>query len=611
MIFLGNLKRPREHSSYHSPKRKFLILVPAHNESAGIANCIRSLKTIDYPENLYNIQVIADNCDDDTAQKARDEGALVWERSSEERKSKGYALEDAFKKYLVETDTEAFIVIDADTEVDRNLLNEFNEDLQLEKDWIQAYYTGSNVDASWRTRLMEWGFAVFNGSYLQGLSSLGLSVPLRGNGMCFSREGLQRVPWSCSGLAEDMEFGWELRFKNERVHFNPNARVKGEFVSQGATASSQRKRWEDGRSAVRSSFKDRMNELPAFKRFLYGFDLRMWPMAKLLGSLFLYGLLAFILARDVLALAIVLLLIVTLYVFSPFIFGLASPRLVGAAVHVPRYVIWKLFVKMKKSTSSWVRTTREAENSAETFDFCDLQFSRLSKSETVEKILSISQEERVSWIVTPNSDIVLRAQKDPKFKGVVQKASLLTPDGMPIVWASKILGGPIPERVTGADLLPAICLAAANRGIKVCFLGGHEGEAEQAVENFKKQNSNFDCMTIYPPMGFDQDEKLNDGIVAKLRQGKPQIVFVGVGSPKQEYWVYDNRSDLPHGVYLGVGMSISLAAGNKSRAPQWMQDSGLEWVYRIFQEPRRMIKRYSGNFEIFVLIFQEWRKKRR
>ncbi len=242
------------------------------------------------------------------------------------------------------------------------------------------------------------------------------------------------------------------------------------------------------------------------------------------------------------------------------------------------------------------------------FALAQLEFDVVDMKGAVGQVLSLAHENRVSWVVTPNSDHVVRSLQDKKFLKIAQQADLLIADGMPIVWGSKLLGHPLPERVTGADLLPAVCKEAAENNIKVCFLGGLEGDAEKAVKNFKMQFPDFNGIWIYPPFGFEKNELESRIIINRLKKEKPGIIFVGVGSPKQEYWIFDNRKKLSPGVYLGIGMSISLAAGTKRRAPLWLQSIGMEWVYRIYQEPRRMLKRYLGNLTIFGVIFKAWMK---
>jgi len=197
--------------------------------------------------------VIADNCSDGTARVAREAGANVLERFDPARKSKGHALEYFFEhRSSTVSSVDAVVLIDADTVVDPGILCAFAATWAEGKDWVQCYYTIRNPDASWRTRMMTYAFSLFNGVWLLGQDQLGLSVGLKGNGMCFSSRGLTRFPWRAHGLTEDLEFSWMLRVAGERIHFLPGTRVCAAMPTQGgAAAMVQRRRWESGRKALR------------------------------------------------------------------------------------------------------------------------------------------------------------------------------------------------------------------------------------------------------------------------------------------------------------------------------------------------------------------------
>ena len=410
-----------------------------------------------------------------------------------------------------------------------------------------------------------------------------------------------------------MEFGWEIRLAKQHVHFMREARVFGEFVKDSKDAKSQRQRWEKGRRDVQSKYLYRLRNLSLYKHILYILDLSMWPLSKTIAGMLGISVLSLIVKADQWQVLIIGLGWLTLIVYTllPILQSFCHPSVLKAAVHIPSYIVWKSLVFMQKQGSGWVRTKRVQEQSSagdSSFLFEELNFANLDLNEAAEKITQLANEAKTSWVVTPNSDHVLRAKKDSKFKKIAQEADLLVADGMPIVWASRLLGQALKERVTGADLLPTICRLAASKGIEVCMLGGMEGEAMVAIKNFESEFPGFKGSYIYPPFGFEKDPDETSRIISRLHDSKARIIFVGVGSPKQEYWIYDHRDQLPEGVYLGVGMAISLAAGTKSRAPEWMQKNGLEWLYRIYQEPVRMIKRYSSNFEIFLLIVKAWIK---
>ncbi len=239
-----------------TPRPRFLVVIPAHDEEALIAATVRGCRSLDYDPGRFAVHVIADNCSDRTAVRAREAGAIVFERSDTALKSKGHALESFFAAVPDarpgSSDYDAAVIVDADTRVDPDALNMFADALARGQDWVQAYYTVSNADASWRTRLMTYAFSLANGVWMCGLDRMGLGVGLKGNGMCFSRRGLARFPWKAYGLVEDMEFALMLRVAGEKVRFRPDAVVRGEMVSRGGpAAASQRLRWEAGRKSLR------------------------------------------------------------------------------------------------------------------------------------------------------------------------------------------------------------------------------------------------------------------------------------------------------------------------------------------------------------------------
>lgn len=354
---------------------RFLFVIPAHDEEAGIAATVASCAAVDYDPTLVAIAVIADNCTDATARVARAAGAFVVERHDPDRKSKGHALEYFFEAIPRgrpdSSGYDAAVIIDADTVVDRGLLAAFAEALAGGADWVQGYYTVRNPEASWRTRLMTYAFSLYNGVWPLGQDGLGLSVGLKGNGMAFSAAGLRRLPWRAYGLVEDAEFGQMLRIAGERVRFAPEARVYGEMVSRGAAAASQRRRWEAGRRSLRGKFLGplmRSRAIGPGRKVLYALDLVCPPLATLAAALLvaagalvaaaLGGAGGAALAATAASQAIMALTL-ALYALSPVAtMGLPARYLAGLA-RLPQYMAWKLLTGMGRSPQSWVRTRRE------------------------------------------------------------------------------------------------------------------------------------------------------------------------------------------------------------------------------------------------------------
>lgn len=229
---------------------RFAILVPAHDEAFGIAATVHSLLALDYPAERRQVIVIADNCTDRTAEIAREAGATVLERHDATRKGKGYALAMGFAECLRDASIDAVVVVDADSVVTPNLLTAFAGRLAQGARCLQAEYGVRNPDASRRTRLMRIAFATYHTLRSLGRARLGLSCGLRGNGMAFTREVLERVPYRAFSLVEDVEYGIDLGLAGIVVEYVPEASVLGDMPTTGEASRSQRERWERGRAQL-------------------------------------------------------------------------------------------------------------------------------------------------------------------------------------------------------------------------------------------------------------------------------------------------------------------------------------------------------------------------
>ena len=197
------------------------------------------------------------------------------------------------------------------------------------------------------------------------------------------------------------------------------------------------------------------------------------------------------------------------------------------------------------------------------------------------------------WVVTPNIDILRRWQREAAFRQLVAGATVFTADGAPIVWASRLAGTPLPGRLAGSDLFVSLFREAQARGLRMLLLGGNPGAAEAAARQLgATPGAGGRVQCLCPPMGFEHQAAEMAQLEAALEQARPDIVFVGLGSPKQEALIHHLRPLAPQAWYLGVGVSFSFVAGDVRRAPAWAQASGLEWAYRLLQEPGRLARRY-------------------
>ena len=208
----------------------------------------------------------------------------------------------------------------------------------------------------------------------------------------------------------------------------------------------------------------------------------------------------------------------------------------------------------------------------------------LTQSEVIDEIAAFVASQEPHYIVTANAEITYMAWQDSKMQQVVNNASLVTADGSGILWAANELGTPLKERVTGIDLVYAICEEAAKKDWKIYLLGAVEGEAAEAAKRLTEQ---YHCNIIGTHHGFLRDKEVNQAVLAELTAKKPQIVLVAMGAPRQEYWITEHMHELPPAVYMGIGGSLDVISGNLKRAPLWVQKLSLEWLYRVIKQPSR------------------------
>jgi len=199
------------------------------------------------------------------------------------------------------------------------------------------------------------------------------------------------------------------------------------------------------------------------------------------------------------------------------------------------------------------------------------------------------------WVATPNLDHLRRLETDKQFSSVYETADLVVSDGMPLVWASRLQGTPLPERVAGSSLISSLSRKAADNGQSVFLLGGNPGSANNAADVLRSRFPHLRIMGTYcPPPDFRRSRLEYKKITRVLQEAKPDIVFVALGSPKQEELIHmmTVKKVLPSAWWLGVGISFSFLCGEVTRASKKWQNSGFEWLHRLFQEPGRLTKRY-------------------
>ncbi|MBB6430458.1 WecB/TagA/CpsF family glycosyltransferase [Algisphaera agarilytica] len=238
-------------------------------------------------------------------------------------------------------------------------------------------------------------------------------------------------------------------------------------------------------------------------------------------------------------------------------------------------------------------------------DLRGVWFDRVTQAQAVDHIMVHLDAGQGGWVITSNLDHLLRSGRDPEFRAMLDECDLVVADGAPLVWASKIQGTPLPERVAGSEMVWSIAEAAANRDKSVFLLGGDPGTADASGEVLVRKYPNLRIAgTFCPPMGFEKDPEQMEAMTRALRESGADLVYVALGSPKQERLIREIREVLPGAWWLGVGISLSFIAGEVKQAPVLIRKFGMEWMHRMLQEPKRLARRYliDGIPFAFVLI---------
>ena len=271
LLALVCLWPPKRDGAPPSPRTEFGIVVPAHNEAEVIRRTLSSLQDQDYPDRLFTVYVVADNCTDDTAALADRAGVRCLERCDGERRGKGWALQWAFETLKADgVWPEAFVVIDADTCVAPNFLRLMDEKIQGGAKVLQGYYDVLHPDRSTVASLSYFGFALNRLLRYRGRTRLGWTTNLLGNGMCFHRDVIREHGWPATTIVEDLEYGMMLLLKDVRVVFVPEAKIFAEIPESFGRSRTQRVRWDLGKFAVRNMYFPKLLKA-AFKRRDFAF----------------------------------------------------------------------------------------------------------------------------------------------------------------------------------------------------------------------------------------------------------------------------------------------------------------------------------------------------
>jgi N-acetylglucosaminyldiphosphoundecaprenol N-acetyl-beta-D-mannosaminyltransferase len=222
--------------------------------------------------------------------------------------------------------------------------------------------------------------------------------------------------------------------------------------------------------------------------------------------------------------------------------------------------------------------------------------------QAIQRIESMIASRKSHYLVTANVDFLVQARSDIELRRILVSADLVLCDGTPLIWASRLLGNTLPERVAGSDLVPELLQVAEAKGYRVFLLGGTNESGQRAVERVRKKHPNIQIEWYSPPFNrlleMDHDE-----IRRRIQEAKPDLLLVSFGCPKQEKWIAMHYREVGVPVAVGVGGTVDFLAEHLKRAPQWMRSSGTEWIYRLMQEPRRLAGRYAKDLWVFSTEF--------
>lgn len=240
--------------------------------------------------------------------------------------------------------------------------------------------------------------------------------------------------------------------------------------------------------------------------------------------------------------------------------------------------------------------------------FMNTHLDNVTREEAIAHIERCIDERRIGQVITPNVDQIVRIERDPYFKEICEHAELLLADGHPLLWIAKRNGTPIKEKISGSDLVPALCERAAEKGYSIFLLGAAPGVARRAADKLRQKLPDLKIAGVYsPPLGFERDQEELDKIDQMLYDSRADMLFVGMGVPKQDIFIYENMAKYQIPMSFSIGGTIDFIAGEQKRAPKWMSDHGLEWFYRFLHDPKRMFKRYFVDDIAIVRLARKYR----
>lgn len=241
-----------------------------------------------------------------------------------------------------------------------------------------------------------------------------------------------------------------------------------------------------------------------------------------------------------------------------------------------------------------------------------LPLAPFTYQQTLDRVAELVTHRQPSFFITANLNYAMLCDRDVKLQALNDEADFIVADGMPLVWWSRLGKRRLPERVAGSDLIFGMCEQAATLGHRVYLLGAAPGIAQQAADQLIAKYPSIQIVGVECPPFRTLTAAEEQEQITRINTAKPDILFVAFGQPKGEYWIQERMNRLNVPVMVQVGASLDFVAGKVKRSPRWMQKTGLEWIYRLLQEPRRLVGRYVANirFLLRAVFASRFRKER-